>query len=121
MASPTPLAGVRQVVDPAEAVDGAEIVYTDVWVSMGQDDEAEARRAAFAPYQVDEALMAKADRRLVPPLPARPPRRGGDRRESSKARERGLAAGGEPHAHRARRHAVDARRVKGFTPTSSPW
>lgn len=53
--------GVRHVTDPAEAVDGAQIVYTDVWVSMGQDEEAEARRRAFAPYQVDEALMAKSD------------------------------------------------------------
>jgi ornithine carbamoyltransferase len=53
------LDGVRQVVDPAEAVEGAEIVYTDVWVSMGQDEEAEARRRAFAAYRVDEALMEK--------------------------------------------------------------
>jgi ornithine carbamoyltransferase len=53
--------GVRQLADPAEAVAGAEIVYTDVWVSMGQDKEAAVRRAAFAPYQVDDALMAKAD------------------------------------------------------------
>ena len=43
------------------AVEGARFVYTDVWVSMGQDDEAEARHAALAPYQVNEALMAKAD------------------------------------------------------------
>ena len=53
--------GIRHVTDPAEAVDGAQIVYTDVWVSMGQDSEAEARRAAFAAYRVDEALMARAD------------------------------------------------------------
>ena len=53
--------GVSQLVDPAEAVRGARFVYTDVWVSMGQDDEAEARRAAFADYQVDEALMARSD------------------------------------------------------------
>jgi ornithine carbamoyltransferase len=52
--------GVRHVVDPAEAVADAEIVYTDVWVSMGQDGDAEVRRAALAPYRVDEALMAKA-------------------------------------------------------------
>jgi ornithine carbamoyltransferase len=52
--------GVRHVVDPAEAVEGAQFVYTDVWVSMGQDEEAEARREAFAAYQVNEALMAKA-------------------------------------------------------------
>lgn len=53
--------GVRQVVDPGEAVSGAQVIYTDVWVSMGQDDEAEARRRAFAAYQVDEALMARSD------------------------------------------------------------
>ncbi|HEY5711286.1 MAG TPA: ornithine carbamoyltransferase [Allosphingosinicella sp.] len=53
--------GVRQVAGPVEAVKDAQIVYTDVWVSMGQDDETETRLAAFADYQVDEALMAKAD------------------------------------------------------------
>jgi len=53
--------GVRHVTNPAEAVAGAQIVYTDVWVSMGQDEETAARMAALAPYQVNEALMAKAD------------------------------------------------------------
>ena len=53
------LPGVRQVTDPAEAVEGAQIVYTDVWVSMGQDEETEARRAAFAAYQVGAALMSR--------------------------------------------------------------
>lgn len=52
--------GVKQVADPAEAVEGADVVYTDVWVSMGQDGEAEARMQALAPYQVDAALMARA-------------------------------------------------------------
>jgi ornithine carbamoyltransferase len=52
--------GVRQVADPAEAVEDAEIVYTDVWVSMGQDEEREARARAFADYCIDEALMARA-------------------------------------------------------------
>ncbi len=56
-----PPAGVRQFADPAEAVAGAGIVYTDVWVSMGQDEEAEVRRKAFADYQVDADLMAKSD------------------------------------------------------------
>ena len=51
---------VRQVEDPEEAVEGAEIVYTDVWVSMGQDGEAAERQRAFAAYQVDEALMERA-------------------------------------------------------------
>ena len=43
--------------DPGEAVAGADIVYTDVWVSMGGEDSAD-RRALYLPYQVDEALMA---------------------------------------------------------------
>ncbi|HVQ09982.1 MAG TPA: ornithine carbamoyltransferase [Allosphingosinicella sp.] len=53
--------GVRQVADPGEAVAGARIVYTDVWVSMGQDDETGKRLRAFADYQVDAALMARSD------------------------------------------------------------
>lgn len=56
-----PPEGVRQVVNPAEAVAGAQIVYTDVWVSMGQAEETARRNAALAPYQVDEALMALTD------------------------------------------------------------
>jgi ornithine carbamoyltransferase len=44
---------------PEEAVEGAHIVYTDVWVSMGGEDSDE-RRALFEPYQVDEALMGRA-------------------------------------------------------------
>ncbi len=46
--------------DPREAVAGAHAVYTDVWASMGQEEEAGARRVAFEPYQVNEALMAQA-------------------------------------------------------------
>ena len=45
--------------DPREAVSGAEVVVTDTWVSMGQDDE-EYRREAFAGFRVDEAMMALA-------------------------------------------------------------
>lgn len=52
--------GVRQVVDPAEAIEGAQFIHTDVWVSMGQDDESETRIAALGAYRVDEALMEKA-------------------------------------------------------------
>lgn len=55
-----PLGNVRQLADPAEAVEGATVVCTDVWVSMGQDKEKDARHAAFADYRVDEALMARA-------------------------------------------------------------
>jgi len=46
--------------DPAEAAAGADVIYTDVWASMGQEAEAEERRRIFAPYQVDDALMARA-------------------------------------------------------------
>ena len=44
--------------DPKAAVKNADIVYTDVWASMGQKDEAEARKARFAGFQVNEELMA---------------------------------------------------------------
>jgi ornithine carbamoyltransferase len=61
----------RQVVDSAEAVEGADIVYTDVWLSMGGEDS-DQRRAAFERYQVDEALMELAPRaRFLHCLPAR--------------------------------------------------
>jgi len=46
--------------DPLEAVDGAHVVYTDVWASMGHEGEKDARLQTFPPYRVDEALMSKA-------------------------------------------------------------
>jgi ornithine carbamoyltransferase len=46
---------------PQEAVAGAQAVYTDVWASMGQEEEAAARDIAFAGYQVNEALLTLAD------------------------------------------------------------
>jgi len=46
--------------DPHEAADGADVVTTDVWVSMGQETEAEARLQAFDGFTVDDALMARA-------------------------------------------------------------
>jgi ornithine carbamoyltransferase len=51
--------------DPAAAVRGADAVYTDVWASMGSEHEAEARRAAFAPYRVDARLLDGAPEALV--------------------------------------------------------
>jgi ornithine carbamoyltransferase len=56
---------IRLVRDPAEAADGADVVSTDVWASMGQEEQAEARRAAFAGYLVDETLLARASRRAI--------------------------------------------------------
>lgn len=47
--------------EPDEAVDGADVINTDVWASMGQEAEAAARRDLFAPYQVTAELMARAN------------------------------------------------------------
>jgi ornithine carbamoyltransferase len=52
---------VKVVRDPTEAAQGAHVVTTDVWASMGQEDEAKAREKAFAGYSVDDALMKRAD------------------------------------------------------------
>jgi ornithine carbamoyltransferase len=46
--------------DPVAAVEGADAVYTDTWTSMGREAEADVRRQVFAPYRVDEGLMALA-------------------------------------------------------------
>jgi ornithine carbamoyltransferase len=46
--------------DPVRAVDGADVVYTDTWTSMGQEAEAERRRAVFPPFQVNADLLRKA-------------------------------------------------------------
>jgi len=54
-------AAIRVVEDPVEAVTGADAVYTDVWASMGQEEEAEKRMRAFEGFQVDLELFAKAD------------------------------------------------------------
>jgi ornithine carbamoyltransferase len=48
------------IADPNEAVRGAHAVYTDVWVSMGDEATAEDRRAALAPYRIDDALLDRA-------------------------------------------------------------
>jgi ornithine carbamoyltransferase len=46
--------------DPLLAAEGAELVVTDVWASMGQEEEQAQRQQAFARYQVNDALMARA-------------------------------------------------------------
>ena len=51
--------------DPKEAAKGALAVYTDVWASMGQEDEAKLRQKAFQGYQVDQRLMALADKKAI--------------------------------------------------------
>src|SRR5581483_6823106 len=53
-------ARLRLFTDAADAVAGADAVYTDTWTSMGQESEADLRRRIFAPYQVNAELMALA-------------------------------------------------------------
>jgi ornithine carbamoyltransferase len=67
------LDGVGEI-DPAAAVAGAHAVYTDVWVSMGDEEDAERRRALLAPYRVDRELVAAAreDAVVLHCLPAHP-------------------------------------------------
>lgn len=52
---------VEQVTDPYDAARGADALYTDVWTSMGQEEERAARNAVFAAYTVDDALLAAAN------------------------------------------------------------
>ncbi len=60
--------------DPAEAVKGADVVYTDVWVSMGKEEEAKERIRVMSPYRVTAKLFvaAKADALFMHCLPAHP-------------------------------------------------
>ncbi|MBP1932579.1 ornithine carbamoyltransferase [Ammoniphilus resinae] len=50
---------------PVEAVNGADVIYTDVWASMGQEAEQEQRVKIFAPYQIDEKLVKHADQDYI--------------------------------------------------------
>ena len=52
--------GIEVTTDPAVAMAAADVVYTDVWASMGQEQEAEERRKIFQPYQLNNQLLAKA-------------------------------------------------------------
>lgn len=63
---------IRVTTDPVDAVKNADIVYTDVWASMGQENELDERLAPFRPYQVNASLLkhAKADVKVMHCLPA---------------------------------------------------
>jgi ornithine carbamoyltransferase len=63
---------VEKYNDPYKAVEGADVVYTDVWVSMGQESEREKRLKDFKPFQVNDKLMkaAKSDSIIMHCLPA---------------------------------------------------
>lgn len=56
--------------DPAAAIDGADVVYTDVWVSMGDEPEKEERLAAFEGYQLNSELLGDTDAKVMHCLPA---------------------------------------------------
>jgi len=58
-------AKVRVVRDPLEAADGADVVNTDVWASMGQENEQKERARAFANYTVDAKLMKRASKKAI--------------------------------------------------------
>jgi len=51
---------IRLIADPVEAVAQADVLYTDTWTSMGQEDEAAMRRQVFPPYQINEELLSQA-------------------------------------------------------------
>ena len=104
---------IEVTTDPAEAVAGADAIYTDVWTSMGQEEEAVLRRTAFSGFTVDEELLAVAapDAVVLHCLPAH---RG---EEISTAvidgpRSRGLGPGPEPHARHARSAGLAAVAVR---------
>jgi len=64
--------GIQLTNDPYKAAKGADVIYTDVWVSMGQEEEAKKRRRAFSGYQVDDKLLSLAKKNVLfmHPLPA---------------------------------------------------
>ncbi|MFD1640497.1 ornithine carbamoyltransferase [Halohasta litorea] len=56
--------------DPEAAIEGADVVYTDVWVSMGEEDKREEKLAAFEGFQLNEELLAGTDAKVMHCLPA---------------------------------------------------
>lgn len=66
-------AKITMTVDPVEAVKDADVIYTDVWISMGEEDKAKDRVELLRPYQVNKALMdatGKATTKFMHCLPA---------------------------------------------------
>ena len=56
---------IRQLSDPREAVSGSQVIYTDTWVSMGQDEEAARRKEVFPPFQVNQSLLEGAEKDAI--------------------------------------------------------
>jgi len=67
----TELGGEPEIyTDPEAAIEGADVVYTDVWVSMGEEDKREEKLAAFDGFQLNEQLLAGTDAKVMHCLPA---------------------------------------------------
>ncbi len=58
-------AALAVVKDPEEAVAGADVIYTDVWASMGQEEEAEEKEKQFLAYQVNRQLLSRAKKDAI--------------------------------------------------------
>lgn len=56
---------ITYIADPHEAVKGANVIYTDTWTSMGQEEESLKREAVFPPYQVNNKLVSEADNNVI--------------------------------------------------------
>jgi ornithine carbamoyltransferase len=56
---------IELIHDPHQAVKAAQVIYTDTWTSMGQEEESKVREKVFPPYQVNSALVAEADRDVI--------------------------------------------------------
>jgi ornithine carbamoyltransferase len=100
-------ADIAVTTDPQVAVQGAQVVYTDAWVSMATEDEAEARRQAFEAYRVDTNLMERADREAIF-LHCLPARRGEEVQDEviDGSPVAGLDSGREPPADRTGDHLL---------------
>lgn len=92
-----------EIADPCKAVKEADVIYTDVWASMGQEAEKDARRRAFASYQVNEKLLQRAPASCVV-MHCLPARRGEEITSEVMEGERCIAfqqAGNRLHAQKA--------------------
>ena len=58
-------ANLKFISDPEDAVKGVQVIYTDTWTSMGQEEEQAKREALFPPYQVNSRLVSKADKDVI--------------------------------------------------------
>ena len=91
---------VTVVRDPAEAAKGADVVNTDVWASMGQEEEQAKREIALQGlHGGPEAHVAREQGRDLPALSPGAPGRGGRGRRDRRSAEQGVGRGGEPSAH----------------------